>query len=336
MTTIAVDAMGGDNAPGEIVHGAVLAAAEFGIKIQLVGHEQKIINELKKHSAFNLPIEIINADEVVEMGDKNPAISVRKKKASSIVIAMNQVAEGNAVGVVSAGSTGAAAAAAFICLKRIDAIERPSIAAIVPTINKPIILVDGGANVEATKYQILQNAFMGTVMAKIILKIDNPRVGLLNIGEEPGKGNQLVKEAYEILSATKNLNFIGNVEGRAVAENICDVCVCDGFVGNIFLKTAEGYSKLVATLLKEELTKDLKGKIGAILSQESFYRIRRRIDYSEYGGAQLLGVKGVCVIAHGSSHSNAIKNAIRVAKEAHDSNIVGLTEDMVKTCFSDK
>lgn len=332
MTTIAVDAMGGDYAPVEIVHGAVLAAKEFGIRVQLVGSQEVIKSELKKYSSFaELPLEVIHADEIIDMGEIQPANAVRRKQNSSIVVAMNQVLKGFAGGVVSAGSTGAAAAAALLTLKRIEGIERPSIAAVMPTRSKPVILVDAGANVESTSQQLVQNAFMGVALSKGIFKLENPRVALLNIGEEPGKGNTLVKEAYELLSEEKSLNFIGNIEGREVPEGMCDVCVCDGFVGNVFLKTAEGMAKMVATLLREELTRDLLGKVGALFAKESFYRLRKRVDYSEYGGAQLLGVQGVCVIAHGSSRHVAIKNAIRVAKDAAEANIINILESMLKT-----
>ena len=331
MTTIAVDAMGGDYAPVEVVHGAYVAAKEFGIKVQLVGNEDVIKSELKKYQASeSLPIEIIHADEVIDMGESQPANAVRKKQNSSIVVAMNQVARGLAEGVVAAGSTGAAAAAALLTLKRIEGIERPCIAAVMPTRLKPVILADAGANVESTSQQLLQNALMGAALSKGIFKLENPKVGLLNIGEEPGKGNTLVKEAYDLLKKERYLNFIGNVEGRDVPEGICDVCVCDGFVGNVFLKTAEGMIKMVAALLREELTKDVMGKIGALLSKDSFYRMRKRVDYSEFGGAQLLGVKGVCVIAHGSSRYIAIKNAIKVARDAAYANIISIIESMLK------
>ena len=331
MTTIAVDAMGGDYAPVEVVHGAYVAAKEFGIKVQLVGNEDVIKSELKKYQASeSLPIEIIHADEVIDMGESQPANAVRKKQNSSIVVAMNQVARGLAEGVVAAGSTGAAAAAALLTLKRIEGIERPCIAAVMPTRLKPVILADAGANVESTSQQLLQNALMGAALSKGIFKLENPKVGLLNIGEEPGKGNTLVKEAYDLLKKERYLNFIGNVEGRDVPEGVCDVCVCDGFVGNVFLKTAEGMIKMVAALLREELTKDVMGKIGALLSKDSFYRMRKRVDYSEFGGAQLLGVKGVCVIAHGSSRYIAIKNAIKVARDAADANIINIIESMLK------
>ncbi|MBI3589912.1 MAG: phosphate acyltransferase PlsX [Candidatus Melainabacteria bacterium] len=331
MTTIAVDAMGGDHAPVEIVHGAYLAAKEFGINVQLIGVKDLLEKELKKYDAFNLPIQIIHADDVIDMGELQPAISVRRKPNSSIVVAMNQVANGLAGGVVAAGSTGAAASAALLYLKRIEGIERPCIAAVVPSRTKPVILADAGANVEATSQQLFQNALMGVALSKGIFKLGNPKVGLLNIGEEPGKGNTLVKETYQLLVNDKTLNFVGNVEGRDVPEGVCDVCVCDGFVGNVFLKTAEGFAKMVTALLREELTRDAVSKIGAYFAKGSFYRLRKRVDYSEYGGAQLLGVKGVCIIAHGSSKHIAIKNAVRVAKEAVEANIITILESMVNS-----
>ncbi len=331
MTTIAVDAMGGDYAPEEIVHGAVAAVKEFGVKVQLTGPEGILVRELEKYDVSNLPIEIIQANDVIDMGETQPAIAVRKKPNSSIAVAMNQVSAGFAGGVVAAGSTGAAAAAALLCIKRLEGIERPCIAAVMPTHSKPVILADAGANVESTPEQLFQNAIMGVALSKGLFKLTSPRVALLNIGEEPGKGNSLVKETYELLKNNQDINFIGNVEGRDVPDGACDVCVCDGFVGNVFLKTAEGMAKMIAGLLREELTRDAKSKLGALLAKDAFYRMKKRIDYAEYGGAQLLGVKGVCVIAHGSSKYIAIKNAIRVAKEAVEANIMTLIESMVKT-----
>ena len=331
MTTIAVDAMGGDHAPHEIVHGAVLAAREFGVSVQLIGQENLIKQELKKHYTEFLPIEVIPAEDVIEMAETQPASAVRKKPNSSIAVAMNQVAAGKASGVVAAGSTGAAAAAALFILKRIEGIERPCIAAVMPSHLKPIILADAGANVDSTSENIFQNAIMGVALSRALFKIDRPRLGLLNIGEEPGKGNTLVKEAYQLLSGEPSLNFIGNVEGRDVPLGACDVCACDGFVGNVFLKTAEGIVKMVTSMLREELNRDIKSQLGSLLSKDSFYRLKKRIDYAEFGGAQLLGVKGVCVIAHGSSKHIAVKNAIRVAKDASDANVIKLIENMVKS-----
>ena len=330
MTTIAVDAMGGDYAPHEIVHGAVLAAKDFGVSIQLIGQEDLIERELKKHYTEFLSIEVIPAEDVIDMAEKQPANAVRKKPNSSIAVAMNQVASGKAGGVVAAGSTGAATAAALFILKRIEGIERPCIAAVIPSRLKPVILADAGANVESVSEHIFQNAIMGTALSRALFKIDRPRVGLLNIGEEPGKGSNLVKDAYQLLSGEPNLNFIGNVEGRDIPEGVCDVCACDGFVGNVFLKTAEGFAKMVTTMLREELNRDVKSQLGALLAKDSFYRLKKRIDYAEHGGAQLLGVKGVCVIAHGSSKHIAIKNAIRVAKDASYANVIKLIENMIK------
>lgn len=330
MTTIAVDAMGGDHAPSEIVHGAVLAAKEFNVSLLLAGPENILQLELQKHSALNLPIEILPAEDVIAMGEKQPAVSVKKKPKSSIVVAMNAVAKGKAGGVVAAGNTGAATAAALFYLKRIPGVDRPCIAAVMPTMKKPVILADAGANLDANKKHLLQNALMAKSLYMAMFKTKEPRIGLLNVGEEEGKGNSLVKETYQLLKNDPSVNFIGNVQGREVPEGVCEVCVCDGFAGNIFLKTTEGVAKMVVTLLREELTRDAKSKFGALLARDSFYRLRKRIDYSEYGGAQLLGVNGVCVIAHGNSQHIAIKNAIKVAKEGVDANIVQLIQDIIK------
>jgi glycerol-3-phosphate acyltransferase PlsX len=332
MTTIAVDAMGGDYAPVEIVHGAYLAAKEHSVRVQLVGPTEIIEQELMKYTDSSLlPIEIVHASDVIEMGELQPASAVRRKPNSSIVVAMQQVAIGRASGIVAAGSTGAAAAAALFTLKRIEGVDRPCIAAVMPTRRNPVILADAGANIECTPEHLFQNSLMGIALSKSLFKLEKPRVGLLNIGEEPGKGNLLVKETFDLLNSEKELNFIGNVEGRDVTEGVCDVCICDGFVGNVFLKTAEGVAKMVASLLREELTKSLISKLGAFMVQDSFYRLRKRMDYSEYGGAQLLGVNGVCVIAHGSSRHIAIKNAIKVAKDASEAGIVNLLQNMFKS-----
>ncbi len=332
MTTIAVDAMGGDHAPYEIVHGAVIAAKEFDVAIKLVGNESLIIKELDKHRDIAYKnIEIIHADEVIDMGEKQPASAVRRKSNSSIVVSMNQVASGNADAVVAAGNTGAATAAALFCLKRIDGIERPCIGCVMPSRTRPFILADGGANVDATPEQLVQNAFMGIALSKSLFKNKNPKVGLLNIGEEPGKGNSLYKETFELLNKIKEINFIGNIQGREVVDDGCDVCVCDGFTGNVFLKAAEGMVKMVTSMLRDELTKDSFSRMGAFLAKDSFYRLKKRVDYSEFGGAQLLGVKGVCVIAHGSSKHIAIKNAIRVAKEAYEGKTIDLIEAMARS-----
>ncbi|HEY9856003.1 MAG TPA: phosphate acyltransferase PlsX [Stenomitos sp.] len=313
---IALDAMGGDYAPAEIVKGAVIALkADPALSLTLVGDEARIRAELAHHDVPSSRLSVVHASEVVEMDEA--ATAIRKKKDASIVVAMDQVKAGLCQGVVAAGSTGAAMAAALLRLGRIPGIERPAIAVVLPTLKGPAILLDVGANVDCKPQYLQQFAIMGSAYAQAVLKIDRPRVGLVNIGEEPGKGDELTLEAYKLLSETKAIHFSGNVEGRDLARGNADVAVADGFVGNVMLKFAEGLGELFTGLLKDEIMKSgLIGALGALLLRSTFRRFKRRLDYAEYGGALLLGVNGVCVISHGSSKAHAIVNAIRVSKEA--------------------
>ena len=328
---VAVDAMGGDHAPTEIVKGAVRAASEFGIAIQLIGISSTLSRELAKYDTKNLQIEVIHAPDIIGMEDKQPARAVAKKPNSSIVMAMRQVASGQASAVVSAGSTGAAAVSALFCLQCIPGIERPGIAAVVPTSKGLMILIDAGANVDSSPAQIGQHSLMGSLFAKGILQIDNPKVGLLNIGEEPGKGNQASKNTFQVLSEIKGINFIGNVEGRTLADGTCDVLVADGFVGNIFLKTLEGSIKMSFRILGNELTKSLEVKMGALMCKPAFQKVKHEhLNYAKYGGAVLLGVKGPVVIAHGISDSFAIMNAIDLAARTAKSKIVSNITESIK------
>ncbi|MEP7363981.1 MAG: phosphate acyltransferase PlsX [Acidobacteriota bacterium] len=315
MVTIAVDAMGGDNAPHIEVEGAIAASREYGVKILLVGREELVRPELDKHPGWKqLPIEIVHASEVITMDDA-AAKAVRSKKDSSIRVASRLVRDGIADGVVSAGNTGAVMATAKMVQGIVHGVERPSLATTLPTRSGyPAVLLDVGANVDSTPRMLAQFAVMGEVYARSILHLENPRVGLLSIGEEEHKGNELTKAATPLLK-TLPINFIGNVEGRDLYKGSVDVVVCDGFTGNVALKISEGVAELVTYTLRESLTSTTLGKIGAFLAKGGFRKFKRRIDYSEYGGAPLLGVKGVCIICHGSSNTNAIKNAIRVAAE---------------------
>lgn len=313
---IALDAMGGDHAPAEIVKGAVIALkGDPALSLTLVGDEARLRAELAGADAPMDRLSVVHASEVVAMDEA--ATAVRKKKDASIVVAMDQVRAGHCQGVVAAGSTGAAMAAALLRLGRIPGIERPAIAVVLPTLRGPAILLDVGANVDCKPQYLQQFAVMGNAYAQAVLKIDKPRVGLVNIGEEPGKGNEQTLEAHRLLSETAAVHFIGNVEGRDLARGLADVAVADGFVGNVMLKFAEGLGELFTGLLKDEIMKSgLIGALGALLLRPTFRRFKRRLDYAEYGGALLLGVNGVCVISHGSSKAHAIVNAIRVSKEA--------------------
>ncbi|MBI4533661.1 MAG: phosphate acyltransferase PlsX, partial [Candidatus Melainabacteria bacterium] len=319
---IAVDAMGGDYAPREIVYGAVLAAREFGVAIQLVGPHAAVSNELSRHSTAGLDITIVPASEVVAM-DEKPSRAIVKKKDSSIVVATRQVSEGLADGLVAAGSTGAAAVAAQIGLGRIANVARSAIACAMPTIaDKPVIVLDVGANVECDPAQLLQFGLMGSILAKGLFNTQDPRVGILNIGTEETKGNTLVQGAYKLFKENGQLNFCGFVEGRDFPMGKVDVVVTDGFTGNVTLKTAEGIARMITHMLRQELLRNMRGKLGSFIVKPSFMALKRRIDYNESGGALLIGVKGVCVIAHGGSKHTAIKNAIRVAKDMVAANIV--------------
>jgi phosphate acyltransferase len=323
MIRIAVDAMGGDYAPREVVHGSLLAAKEYGVAIQLVGIQDKVESELKRHDITGLDVQIIPSADVVDMGEK-PTAGIRKKKDSSIVVATKRVADGLADAVVAAGSTGAAAVAAQLGLGRIRNVERSAIACTMPTIDQVkryCIVIDVGANVECSASQLLQFAHMGAIVYTGMFGIEQPRVGLLNNGTEETKGNALVQETYKLLKDTK-LNFIGFCEGRDFPMDKVDVVVTDGFTGNVALKTAEGIAKMISHMLKQELMADNRGRLAGILAKPALEAMRRRVDYNETGGALLVGVKGVCVIAHGGSKHTAIKNAVRVAKSMVAAQIV--------------
>jgi glycerol-3-phosphate acyltransferase PlsX len=314
MIKIAIDAMGGDSAPHAEVLGAVQAVQEYQVGVILVGREERLKEELKKYKAGHLPIEIVNASEVISMGEP-VSTAVRKKKDSSIRVAAKLVRDGRAAGVVSAGNTGACMAVTKLVIGSLSAVDRPALAAILPTSKgRPAILVDVGANVDCKPNHLVQFAIMGEIFSRSILGNVRPRVGLLSIGEEETKGNELTKEVFRLLK-TAPLNFIGNVEGRDVFKGDVDVIVCDGFIGNISLKLGEGLTEMFSILLKRDLSNYISSKIGAMLSKKAFQNFKARVDYSEYGGAPLLGIRGVVIICHGRSTAKAIKNAIRVARE---------------------
>jgi glycerol-3-phosphate acyltransferase PlsX len=313
MIKIAVDGMGSDNAPESEVEGAVEAAKAFKVHVVLVGKEALLAPLLRRAGGDGLSIEIRNASQVVEM-DELPSVALRKKRDSSIRVAADMVRQGVAGGLVSAGNTGAVMAISKTVFGVVPGVDRPALAAILPTLAGHAVLLDVGANVACKPHQLVQFAIMGHLFCKIIVGVPSPRVGLMSVGEEESKGNLLTKEVHKSLKET-SLNFIGNVEGRDVYNGRADVIVCDGFTGNVALKTSEGLIEAVLKLLRDELSSNLQAKLGALLSQQSFKRLKKRLDYSEYGGAPLLGLRGASIICHGRSSSNAIKNAIRVAKE---------------------
>jgi phosphate acyltransferase len=316
MVTIALDAMGGDQFPKPEIEGALEAAAVFGVKVILVGREDMLYKELNRHPQWRaLPIEIKHASEQVTMED-SAGKAVRAKKDSSIRVASRLVREGLAQGLVSAGNTGAVMATAKLVQGMLPGVDRPALASAFPTLSgTPAVMIDVGANVDCSPKMLAQFAVMGNIYSRVIFKTEEPRVGLLSIGEEEHKGNALTHDALPLLKSLKHLNFIGNVEGRDVYTGEVDVIVCDGFVGNVALKVSEGLVDVIRQLLKKSLQASVARKVGAYLAQGAFNEFKKRVDYSESGGAPLLGLNGICVICHGRSNAKAIKNAVRVAKE---------------------
>jgi phosphate acyltransferase len=310
---VAVDAMGGDNAPAIEVEGAVLACREFGIPVTLVGDQASLAAELAKHNTTGLDIDIYHASEVVGMHD-SASDAVRKKRNSSVRLAFDLVKDNRACAAVSAGNSGATMAAGMFVLKRISGIERPAIAQIFPTLKGKTLVLDVGGNVDCKPVHLAQFAIMGEVYARYAMGITNPSVGLLSNGEEDSKGNELTRESNTLLRAT-SLNYSGYVEGRDIFKGSVDVVVCDGFVGNVVLKLSEGLSDAAGKMLKKEILKSWVSKLGYLFVRGAFNRFKKIVDYAEYGGAPLLGINGVGMICHGGSNVKAIKNAIRFANE---------------------
>ncbi|MGA8223434.1 MAG: phosphate acyltransferase PlsX [Candidatus Acidiferrales bacterium] len=314
MITIALDAMGGDHAPRAEVEGAILAARELGVRILLVGIEATVRQELNKHRARELPIEVVNATEVITMSD-SPSQAFRRKKDSSVHVAAKLVRDGRADALVSMGNTGAVMTVARFVLGTLKSVDRPALAAAFPNMKEKVtVILDVGANVDSKAVQIEQFAVMGEIYYRTIFGVKRPRVAMLSIGEEEMKGNELTREASSRLKQT-TLNFVGNVEGRDVFRGNVDVIVCDGFIGNVALKISEGLVEHIGGMLKKAIKSRLTSQLGYVLSKSAFDDFRRRTDYSEYGGAPLLGVRGITIIGHGRSNPIAIKNAIRVANE---------------------
>jgi glycerol-3-phosphate acyltransferase PlsX len=311
--------MGGDYAPDSNVKGAILFAKETNTGVYLVGNENILKTKLQEFGGEGLPIEIIHAEDTIEMHEP-PSIAIRKKKNSSMYIAAKLVREGKAQAFVSAGNTGAAMAVSKFVVGSAPGIERPGIAVAFPTKKgKPTVLIDVGANVDCRPRHLVYFAVMGHTYVKEILKSsDNPKVGILSIGEEEGKGNELVKDTYPLLKMSK-LNFIGNAEGRDIFTGDFDVIVCDGFVGNVVLKTSESLGSIIVEMIKQEVKKSLVSKIGAALMIPALKRFKKKADFAEYGGAPLLGTKGTCIITHGRADERAIKNALKVAAEFEES-----------------
>ncbi|MGQ9600495.1 MAG: phosphate acyltransferase PlsX [Anaerolineae bacterium] len=336
---IVLDAMGGDHAPGVVIDGAVIAAREFpGIEIVLVGREGVIKQELARHNTAGLPLSIVHAPEVVEMEEHTDAVKI--KKDSSMRVGMRLVKDGQADAFVSAGNSGGVMAAALFELGRIRGIKRPALATVYPAAPIPVLLLDMGANTDPKPEYLVQFALMGTVYVERMWGLSNPRVGIVSNGEEADKGNILVRDAYPLLQAS-GLNFIGNVEGKDVTKGMADVVVTDGFTGNVMVKLSEGLVSFLVKYLKAELTAGPLNKAGLLLMvpgvlamlpgllllTPTVRRIAKRMDYAEYGGAPLLGVDGMVIIGHGRSNAKAIKNAVRVAKEAVETGMVSAIKD---------
>lgn len=312
--TVALDCTGGDAGEAPNVAGAVQAARDFGCAVLLVGRPAKIAAELAKHDTKGLSLTILDAPDEVTM-DEHPAQAVRRKPGASVNVAMKAIKEGRAAAVVSAGNSGATMVSALFHLGRIPGIDRPAIGAIMPTLTGPVLLIDTGANTEVKPPYLVQFAQMGSVYMRTVRGVANPRVGLLSSGEEETKGTQIVQEAHQLLKQTPGVQFIGNVEGRDIAKGACDVCVTDGFTGNVLLKTAEGTASFMGAILRREMTRTLPRKLAAAVLRPAFRAMRDELDPAREGGALLLGVEGVAVIAHGRSDARAVRNAIRVAKE---------------------
>jgi glycerol-3-phosphate acyltransferase PlsX len=329
--------MGGDHAPKAEVEGAVLAARQLGVKVILVGQEDLVRRELSTYEdSAELPIEVVHASENVTMED--PTKAVRTKRDSSVKVASRLVRDGRAAGLVSAGNTGAAMATAKIVQGVVPGVTRPALAGLFPTSKgptHPVIVLDVGANVDCSPRMLAQFAVMGEIYSRIIVKRDRPRVGLLSIGEEQHKGNDLTRAAWPLLK-NLNLNFIGNVEGRDIYGGDVDVVVCDGFTGNVALKVSEGVADLVKHTLRESLEATISAKIGYVFSRTALDDFKKRLDYSEYGGAPLLGVRGVCIISHGRANAKAIRNAIRVAAEFSQGNVNQRIEEELRASASEK
>ena len=330
---IAVDAMGGDHAPVVVVEGAMAAAREFGLEIILVGRQAEVQRELARHSTDGVSISIVHAAEVIEMHEHTMA--VKEKKNNSMSVGMRLLKEGKADAFMSAGNSGAVMAAALFGLGRIRGIDRPALCTLYPAADKPTVLLDLGANADPKPQHLLQNALMGSLYAEHVLGISRPRVGIVSNGEEADKGSMLVRDTYKLLQAS-TLNFVGNIEGKDVTRGVADVIVTDGFTGNVMLKLTEGIVSFLMKFLKRELTAGLSSKVGLILMipglivmlpgvflmLPAILRLRKRMDYREYGAAPLLGVDGVVLIGHGRSDSRAIRGAIRTSMQAVNAKIV--------------
>ena len=331
MLRIAVDAMGGDHAPDAIVAGALMAARRLNVGLLLVGAEDVIARELARHAgAGAVDVEVAHAPDRIEMAE-SAAAALRRKPGASIRVAAEAVRDGRAAALFSAGHTGAAVMAAHAVFKRLPGVDRPALATVIPTRRSPAVLLDSGATVECRPHHLVQFAVMGSAYARVALGCAVPRVGLLSVGEEESKGNELTREAHQLLKSAP-IAFVGNVEGRDVYSGEADVIVCDGFTGNVTLKISEGLVETVERLLHDELSATVGTRVGYLLSRQAFLRFRKRVDYSEYGGAPLIGLDGLCVIGHGRSSAKAVRSAIAMTvKCVQDQLLDKLAHEVVST-----
>lgn len=319
---IVIDGMGGDNAPMAPVEGACMAVKEYGVDIVITGDKDQLEAELAKHDFDKSKIEIVHTTQIIT-NDEKPVAAIRRKTDSSMVVALNMVKNKEADAMVSAGSTGALLSGGVFVIKRIKGITRPCICTAIPTMDGGVsLLSDTGANVDCNGQQLVDFAAMSNIYAKRVMKIDNPRIALANIGTEEGKGNELLKTTYDLLKDRKDMNFIGNMETREILNGVCDVVICDGFIGNVIVKTLEGTVLSLFKKMKETIMSSTKAKIGALLMKDSLKGLKDSLDYSSHGGAPFLGVEGGLIKAHGSSDARAIKNAIRQAIQFVDGNVV--------------
>jgi len=312
--------MGGDNAPSAVVEGALAAAREYGVEVMLVGPRDDVHRELAKHDSTGLSLPIVHAEEVVGM-QEHAATALRQKRRSSIAVGIKLVHDGEADAFISAGNSGAAMASALFGLGRIEGIDRPAIGTVFPTVSSKCFVIDAGANVDCKPEYLLQFAIMGSAYIERVMGVPNPRVALLSNGEEETKGNALVLGTIPLLRAAP-INFVGNLEGKDIPNGAADVIVTDGFAGNVVIKLSEGLATALFDIIKTELSASLASKLAALVLKPAFRRVKRRLDYAEYGGAPMLGVERVAIIAHGRSNALAIKNAVRVAKQAVDQKLV--------------
>ncbi|HWR60220.1 MAG TPA: phosphate acyltransferase PlsX [Clostridia bacterium] len=324
---IAIDVMGGDNAPRAIVDGSMLALREYGVELYLVGLKNEIEKYLSEEDMKNPKVTITEASEIINV-DEAPVNAIKHKKDSSLVVGLKLVKDGTCDAFISAGSTGAFLAGSLLKVGRIKGIDRPALSPLIPTLKGSCMIIDAGANVDCKPRNLQQFAIMGSIYMEKVMGMTKPRVGLLNIGAESSKGNELTKESFELIKG-ENVNFIGNVEARDIISGVCDVCVCDGFAGNVLLKNTEGVAMTMFKLLKEEFMKSFKTKLGAVLLKGSLMNIKKRFDYTEVGGAPFLGISGIMIKAHGSSDAKAVKNAIRQAKLLYDNSCIATIKNEI-------